>query len=186
MPQKLFIIREHLNLTQTDIKDALNLSTQARISEYEHGKRMPSLMVTLRYCRLAKVAMASLVDDGITLTTFCNQLRSFKCEQLQNIGEQPTTPPHMKVSKYTVQPPLTFGHRYQQIRATIQGTPQVAGSVEISPSSGGKAYISNLHVDQQHRRRGIAATLIGSVLNTARQQGFKTAWLEARPFDNTI
>lgn len=186
LPQKLFIIREHLNLTQAEIKDSLNLSTAARISEYENGKRKPSLMVTLGYSRLAKVTMASLVDDGITLNRFCNQLRTSDCKELETIGKKTISPGQIKVSQYTVQPPLTFGRRYQQIRATIQGTPHVAGSVEISPSSGGKAYISNLLVDQQHRRRGIAAKLIGAVLNAARRQGFTTARLEARPFDNGI
>jgi ribosomal protein S18 acetylase RimI-like enzyme len=41
-------------------------------------------------------------------------------------------------------------------------------------------------VDQQHRRRGIAAKLIRAVINTARQQGYKAARLEARPFGNGI
>lgn len=185
LPQKLFLIREHLNLTQNAIKDRLDLSTPARISEYENGKRNPSLMVTFRYSHLAKVTMASLVDDGISLNTFCSELRT-SCRELENIGKQPISPGPLKVSNYTVQPPLTFGRRYQQIRATIHGTPHIAGSVEISPSSGGKAYISNLHVDQQHRRRGIAVKLIGAVISTARRQGFKAARLEARPFDNGI
>jgi ribosomal protein S18 acetylase RimI-like enzyme/DNA-binding XRE family transcriptional regulator len=184
LPQKLFIIREHLNLTQTEIKDSLNLSTAARISEYENGKRRPSLMVTLGYSRLAQVTMASLVDDGISLNRFCNQLCTSHCKELETIGKKTSSPGHTNVSQYTVQPPL--GRRYQQIRATIQGTPHLAGSVEISPSKGGKAYISNLLVDQQHRRRGIASKLIGAVLNAARRQGLKTARLEARPFDNGI
>lgn len=181
LPQKLFIIREHLNLTQTEIKDFLNLSTAARISEYENGKRRPSLMVTLGYSRLAQVTMASLVDDGISLNRFCNQLST---SDLETIAKTTNSPGHTNVSQYAVQPPL--GRRHQQIRATIQGTSHVAGSVEISPSKGGKAFISNLLVDQQHRRRGIAAKLIGAVLNAARRQGFKTARLEARPFDNGI
>lgn len=186
LPQKLFLIREHLNLTQNAIKDRLDLSTPTRISEYENGKRNPSLMDTLRYSHLAKVTMASLVDDGVSLNTFCRQLRTSRDRDLENIGEQPISPGHFKLSNYTVQPPLAFGRRYQQIRATIQGTPYVAGSVEIRPSSGGKAYISNLHVDQKHRRRGIAVKLIGAVINAARRQGFKAARLEARPFDNGI
>jgi len=79
-----------------------------------------------------------------------------------------------------------LGQGSQQIRATIHGTPQVAGSVELSRSGGGKAYISNLKVDQQHRRRGVAAQLIDAAINTARRQGFKAASLEARPSDNGI
>lgn len=87
---------------------------------------------------------------------------------------------------YRVHNPIPLGQGNQQIRATIQGSPQVAGSVEISAAGGGKAYISNLTVDQQHRRRGVAAKLIDAAINTARRQGFRAATLEARPSDNGI
>ena len=188
LPQKLFIIREHLKLTQTAIKDSLHLSTATRISEYENGKRKPSLMVTLCYSRLVQVSMASLVDDAITLHAFWKQLPASDCNEHKNIPKhaEPVSLGQKHSANYKVQPPLTFGRRYQQIRATIQGTPQIAGSVEISPFGRGKAYISNLHVDEQHRRRGVGAKLIDAVINTARRQGFKAARLEARPFDNAI
>ena len=91
-----------------------------------------------------------------------------------------------KAPNYRVQGPIPLGHGSQQIRATIQGTPQVAGSVEISVAGPGRAYISNLTVDQQHRRRGVAAKLIDAAVSTARRQGFKAASLEARPSDNGI
>src|SRR5262245_50851632 len=74
LPQKLFIIREHLNLTQTAIKDLLDLSTATPISEYENGKRTPSVMVTFGYSCLAQVSMESLVDDAISLNAFRKQL----------------------------------------------------------------------------------------------------------------
>ena len=93
---------------------------------------------------------------------------------------RPTAP------NYTVQAPRPLGGNIQQIRATLQGTPQVAGSVEISAAGSGRAYISNLQVDQQHRRRGVAAQLITAAISTARRQGFKAASLEARPSDNGI
>lgn len=91
-----------------------------------------------------------------------------------------------RAPNYRVQNPIPIGPGSHQIRATIQGTPQVAGSVEISAASGGKAYISNLKVDQQHRRRGVASQLIDAAVNAARRQGFKAATLEARPSDNGI
>ena len=197
--QKLFIIREHLQLTQTAIKDSLGLSTAARISEYENGKRKPPLMVTLGYCYLAKVPMSSLLEDEIDLTAFSKQLNSFDYKALQNTCTRPNKTPisrrqpnnpvshvQIKAPRYAVQDPLTLGRHYQQIRATIKGTPRIAGSVDISPSGRGKAFISNLHVNQQHRRRGIAVKLIDAVITTARRQGFDTARLEARPFDNSI
>ena len=92
----------------------------------------------------------------------------------------------MKAPAYTVQAPLHLGGTSQQIRATIQGTPQVAGSVDISRAGGGRAFISNLRVEQQHRRRGVAAQLITAAISTARRQGFTAASLEARPSDNGI
>lgn len=189
LPQKLFIIREHLDLTQTAIKDSLGLSTAARISEYENGRRKPPLIVTLGYCYLAKVPMSSLLEDEISLTAFSKQLNSFDYKKLEHTRKQPIDPVshrHIKAPIYTVHAPLTVGRHYQQIRATIQGTPQIAGSVDITPSGRRKAYISNLHVDQQHRRRGVGGKLIDAVITAARRQGFKAARLEARPFDNSI
>lgn len=99
---------------------------------------------------------------------------------------RPAAPAISKAPNYTVQAPIPLSGRGQQIKATIQGTPQVAGSVEISSAGPGKAYISNLSVDQQHRRRGVAAKLIDAAIATARRQGFSAASLEARPSDNGI
>ena len=187
---KLRNIRKHLHLTQIAIKDLLGLSTAARISEYENGRRKPPLMVTLGYCYLAKVPMSSLLDDEISLTAFSKELNSFDYRARQNTRKQPYNNPisyvHIKAPSYTLQPPLTLGRHYQQIRATIQGTPQIAGSVNISPSGRGKAFISNLEVNRQHRRRGVAAKLTDAVISTARRQGYTTARLEARPFDDEI
>ncbi|HYJ84962.1 MAG TPA: N-acetyltransferase [Pyrinomonadaceae bacterium] len=104
----------------------------------------------------------------------------------QHGPNRPTAAATPRAPNYNVQPPIHLGGRSQQIRATIQGTPQVAGSVEISAIGPGKAYISNLKVDQQHRRRGVAAKLIDAAINTARRQGFSAASLEARPSDNGI
>jgi ribosomal protein S18 acetylase RimI-like enzyme len=87
---------------------------------------------------------------------------------------------------YNVQAPVPVSGRHQQIRATISGTPQVAGSVNLSPRGGGKAFVSDLQVAQQHRRRGVAAKLIEAAVSTARRQGFKAVSLEARPGDNGI
>jgi GNAT superfamily N-acetyltransferase len=189
LPQKLFIVREHLNLTQTAIKDSLYLSTSARISEYENGKRRPPLMITLGYSRLAQVSMESLVIDGITLNAFRKQLPTLNYKELNDVRNraiQPVGTDRMNVTNYMVQPPLSFGHHYQQIRVTVEGTPQIAGLIEISSSGRGSAYISNLRVHQEHRRRGVAAKLIDAVINTARHQGFEIARLEARPFGNGI
>jgi|GEM_PF-1338008 len=89
-------------------------------------------------------------------------------------------------SEYVVHRPVNVGGGNQQIRVTIKGTRQVAGSVDISPTKGGKVYISNLMVDKQHRRRGVATQLMNAALKSARNQGFSAARLEARPSDTTI
>jgi ribosomal protein S18 acetylase RimI-like enzyme len=56
----------------------------------------------------------------------------------------------------------------------------------MSKAGAGKAYISNLRVDHDHRRRGIAAQLIDAAVNTARRQGYRSVSLEARPSDTGI
>jgi len=93
---------------------------------------------------------------------------------------------HSKAHNYMVQAPVPMAGRGHQIRATISGTPQVAGSVDISPGGGGKVFISNLQVGQQHRRQGVASKLINAAISTARRQGFRAVTLEARPGDNGI
>ena len=111
-----------------------------------------------------------------------NHPKSTNVSQLKRapsaVNSRPTT--------YAVHAPVPLAGRSQQIRATISGTQNVAGSIEISARAGGQVYISNLKVDQQHRRRGVAAQLIGAAVNSARKQGFKSASLEARPSDQGI
>lgn len=88
--------------------------------------------------------------------------------------------------RYAVQPPVPVAGRGKQIKATLHGTREVAGSLEISSAGAGKVHISNLRVDQEHRRRGVAAQLISAAVNTARRQGVRAVSLEARPSDNGI
>ncbi|HEX2269930.1 MAG TPA: N-acetyltransferase [Pyrinomonadaceae bacterium] len=89
-------------------------------------------------------------------------------------------------SRYAVQHPVPLANRSQQIRATLNGTRQVAGSVDIRAIGPGKGFIANLKVDQQHRRRGVGAQLVDAAIATARRQGMKSVSLEARPSDNGI
>jgi ribosomal protein S18 acetylase RimI-like enzyme len=88
--------------------------------------------------------------------------------------------------RYAVQHPVPLANRSHQIRATLHGTRQVAGSVDIRASGSGKGFIANLKVDQEHRRRGVGAQLIDAAIATARRQGMKSVSLEARPSDNGI
>jgi transcriptional regulator with XRE-family HTH domain len=81
LPQKLLLIREHLHLTQTEIKKSLDLSQAARVSEYEKGKRKPPLEVVLGYSKLARVPMESLVEDEISIDEVRHQLGTFDISQ---------------------------------------------------------------------------------------------------------
>lgn len=68
---KLLAIRTRLDLTQPELIKALNVKGArlhpASISLYENGEREPSLIVLLRYARLAGVTMDVLVDDKLDL-----------------------------------------------------------------------------------------------------------------------
>ena len=87
---------------------------------------------------------------------------------------------------FSLQPPSPLGGGRQQIKVTVAGTKQVAGSVDIRPTGGGKAYISNLKVEHDFRRQGLANQLMNAALRSARGQGFNSAQLEARPSDSGI
>jgi transcriptional regulator with XRE-family HTH domain len=70
LAEKLRAIREGLGLSQTQILKRLEHEKTmhyGRISEYETGKREPTLMVLLQYARVAGVHMEDLVDDELDL-----------------------------------------------------------------------------------------------------------------------
>ena len=70
LAEKLRYIRTSLNLTQEGLLQALGIEglvTQSKISEFESGKREPSLLVLLQYSRLAGVHMEDLVNDEADL-----------------------------------------------------------------------------------------------------------------------
>jgi transcriptional regulator with XRE-family HTH domain len=71
------MIREHLGLSQIRLVAAKGLEGEIayhRISEYETGRRMPSLMVILAYARAAAIQMEDLVDDEVDLRAFKSHL----------------------------------------------------------------------------------------------------------------
>ena len=67
--EKLRAIRDALGLSQTGMVGRLGDEgiAASQISEYETGKREPSLITLLRYARLANVYLDSLVDDELDL-----------------------------------------------------------------------------------------------------------------------
>jgi transcriptional regulator with XRE-family HTH domain len=68
--EKLRQIRLSLGLSQTELLrrlDAEHLIAYSQISGYETGQREPSLLVLLRYARLAGVPTEVLIDDELDL-----------------------------------------------------------------------------------------------------------------------
>ena len=66
---KLKAIRERLGVSQTGMKRLLNFKgAYGRISEFELGKRQPTIPVLLSYARVAQVPLEEIVDDELELT----------------------------------------------------------------------------------------------------------------------
>jgi transcriptional regulator with XRE-family HTH domain len=60
--------REILGYSQTEMAKALGLKVDySAVSGYERGAREPSLLVLLKYARLAGCTMEELVDDKLKL-----------------------------------------------------------------------------------------------------------------------
>jgi transcriptional regulator with XRE-family HTH domain len=68
---KLRLIRMRLNLTQEQmagvVEDKRSPVYPGHISEFESGRREPSLLVLLKYARAAKLTADSLIDDEVQL-----------------------------------------------------------------------------------------------------------------------
>lgn len=68
--EKLRAIRLGLGLSQTDLLKQLGREESmhyGRISEYEGGKREPTLMTLLQYARVAGVHVEDIIDDELDL-----------------------------------------------------------------------------------------------------------------------
>lgn len=67
--EKLLAIRNALGLSQSQMVVRLDVEgiVPSQISEFETGKREPSLIVVLQYARLAGVCADVLIDDALDL-----------------------------------------------------------------------------------------------------------------------
>ena len=66
---KLKAIRERLGLSQSQMVRRLNFKGEySRISEWELGRRNPSVKVLLSYARVARIPLEEIVDDEMELT----------------------------------------------------------------------------------------------------------------------
>ena len=70
LAEKLLQIRLSLGLSQSEMLkrlEAENLIVYNQISRYETGSREPSLLILLRYARVANVIADVLIDDELDL-----------------------------------------------------------------------------------------------------------------------
>jgi transcriptional regulator with XRE-family HTH domain len=66
--RKLLAIRQALGLSQTQMAKALKLKVSYTVvSAFERGKQEPHLLILLRYARLARVPVETLIDDKVDL-----------------------------------------------------------------------------------------------------------------------
>ena len=72
LAEKLLAIRTGLGLSQAETVKHLDVEgmvVPGQISEFETGKREPSLPILLRYARAAGVCLDVIVDDELDLPT---------------------------------------------------------------------------------------------------------------------
>ncbi len=70
LAEKLLQIRNELSLSQGQMLDRLGMGERGYrhyVSQFELGKREPSLIVLLQYARLANVYVEALIDDDLDL-----------------------------------------------------------------------------------------------------------------------
>jgi transcriptional regulator with XRE-family HTH domain len=66
--EKLLAIRQRLGVSQTAMKRLLNFKGYyGRISDYETGKRYPTVLTLLSYARVAGIHVDDLIDDSVAL-----------------------------------------------------------------------------------------------------------------------
>ncbi len=70
LAEKLSDIRQRLELSQNGLIRFLGFDdelTQAEISAFERGVRIPSLIILLRYARSVSINVETLIDDDLEL-----------------------------------------------------------------------------------------------------------------------
>src|SRR5262245_45805314 len=76
-----------------------------------------------------------------------------------------------RAPEFTLQMPTRIAAGHQRISMTLKGTQRVVGSVEVSPGGKGTVHISNLRVEKQYRRQGVAGQLMNAAYSNARTHG---------------
>ena len=78
LAEKLLEIRQRLELSQNGLIRFLGFDdelTQAEISAFERGVRIPSLIILLRYARSAGINAEILIDDELDLPKHSNEVQ---------------------------------------------------------------------------------------------------------------
>lgn len=65
LAEKLFAIRENFGISQYRLAKQLEVEPRTRLSEFESGRRVPSLRTLIYYARLARIPLEFIVDDDI-------------------------------------------------------------------------------------------------------------------------
>ncbi len=69
LASKLKTIRQRLGLSQTEMKKRLGFAGHyGRLSEYELGRRQPSVLTLLRYARASGITLEEILDDELELS----------------------------------------------------------------------------------------------------------------------
>ncbi|MGI8467801.1 MAG: helix-turn-helix domain-containing protein [Pyrinomonadaceae bacterium] len=72
LAQKLQKIREDLGLSMSELVNQIGSEDiplyKADISKYEAGLREPPLVILLRYARLGKISVESIIDDDLEIS----------------------------------------------------------------------------------------------------------------------
>lgn len=72
LAQKLWTIRESAGLSMSELIERIGSDDiplyKSDISKYEAGKREPPLVILMRYAKLGKVSVETLIDDERDLT----------------------------------------------------------------------------------------------------------------------
>jgi transcriptional regulator with XRE-family HTH domain len=79
LSRKLVQIRKRLGLSQNEMVERMGLAGEVlreEISDFERGKRVPPLLVLLRYARAANVYVDALIDDTVKLPAQLPRRRS--------------------------------------------------------------------------------------------------------------
>ncbi len=128
LPEKLFAIREFLNVGQADMASKLQLEIlshsrrqyqikPARVSEFEQGKREPNLFVLIAYVRLGHVHMESVVDDDVIIDQFRTLLgKEFHYATLPRATENKSNKRVIASTKVAKESPVHLGDYIRRIR----------------------------------------------------------------------